>query len=126
MSQITVYLAGGMVGDWQKRVMEAVPGLNYINPQDHKLPSPDDYTTWDLLGIKRADLVFAYLSLSNPSGIGLALEVGYAKGLGKTVIFVDEKGFYTHIVRSAADTWTDNFENGLRILKSLTFMERIR
>lgn len=122
--KLTVYLSGGMRGDWRQRVQAAVPCLTYINPQDHGLDIADEYTAWDLLGVRMADVIFAYLEDHNPSGIGLALEVGYAKALGKTVIFVDQRGGYTDIIRSAADVWCESFEQGLAVLQRLAILGR--
>jgi hypothetical protein len=120
---ITVYLSGSPHGDWQEEVMEKVPDLKYINPKAHHLVSPAAYTVWDLLGIKLSDVMFAYLSRDNPSGIDLALEVGYAKALGKTVIFVDEgSGIYSEIIRHTVDVWTSGLDTGINLLRKMTLM----
>ena len=73
--------------------------------------------------IRQSDLVFAYLEATNPAGYALALEIGYAKGLGKTVILVDEKssvdeqaGRYLQMVRAAADAVFASFDEGVEYL----------
>jgi nucleoside 2-deoxyribosyltransferase len=114
---LTVYLSGGMKSDWQDTVKSSIYNAEWIDPSRHGLSKPDEYTAWDLLGVRKADIVFAYLAEDNPSGIGLALEVGYAKALGKTIVFVDERGGYTDIVRSTADVWCDNLDEGIGILR---------
>jgi len=40
--------------------------------------------------IRECDIVFAYLEASNPVIINIALELGFAKGLGKVTILVNE------------------------------------
>jgi len=60
----------------------------------------------------------------NPSGYGLATEIGYARGLGKTVILVDERSQadeqfsqYFAIVREMSDVVLDSLEEGIALLK---------
>lgn len=62
---------------------------------------------------------------SNPSGYGLALEVGLAKALGKTIILVDERStndqvFEQHykFIQSAADICFNKIEDGIGMLQS--------
>lgn len=91
------YLAGGMRGrPWQSEVILRLShsGHEFINPMDHGLGDPLDYTLWDLGGVAVAEGVIAYLEKGNPSGIGLSLEVGMAIGMGKTVYFANEQ--YNH------------------------------
>ena len=86
-----VYLAGGLHSNWRDCVKREVPGHNYIDPRAHGLEAdPQAYTAWDLLGVARCDVLFAYLAENNPSGLGLAFEMGYAKALGKPIIYVCE------------------------------------
>lgn len=122
----SVYLAGGFRSGWQAKLSTLIPSLLYIDPSKHGLTDPMRYTEWDLQAIRRSDLVFAYLEATNPAGYALALEVGYAKGLGKTVILVDEKsardeqgGRYLQMVRAAADATFDSFDEGVAFLERL-------
>ena len=86
-----VYLAGGFVGNWVIRVTSKNNNLSWIDPKEKEpMGSFQEYVKWDLHHINQCDILFAYVSKSNRSCIGLAVEVGYAKGLGKTVILVLE------------------------------------
>lgn len=115
-----VYLAGGMRGDWRNIVKELVPFATFIDPVEHGFVEPEEYTPWDLAGVRECDVVFAYLEKSNPSGLGMMLEIGYGKGLSKFVIFVDEKNErYTQIGRIAADVVYDSLRSGVEMLKAL-------
>ena len=87
------YLAGGMRGrPWQKEVKEHLGGFGhtFIDPCEHGLKNPRDYTLWDLGGVTVADGVIAYMEETNPSGIGLTLELGIAIGQGKPTYFANE------------------------------------
>ena len=118
-----VYLSGGMKSGWQNIVKEKCPNLYFIDPSKHELSSPSQYTLWDLEGVKHCDIVFAYMELDNPSGIGLSLEIGYAKALGKTVILVDAKmDARMQIVRETADIVFPKLEYGIDFLKSFERM----
>lgn len=116
-----VYLSGGMNGNWQSRVVEALPHVTFINPQEHDLLDPIQYTAADLLGIRMSDVVFCYLDNANPSGVGMALEMGYAKALGKTIVFVierlaDERFF---IAEKCADACFLDMDDGIAFLRAL-------
>lgn len=85
------------------------------------------YTLWDMHHIRSADILFGYMEKDNPSGYGLATEIGYAKGLGKTVILIDEKSRadkqfsqYFTMVREVADIVLDSLGEGINILKVFT------
>lgn len=123
---LTVYLAGGFRSGWQARISTSAPGVLYKDPSKHGLTEPIQYTEWDLRAIRESDLVFAYLEATNPAGYALALEIGYAKGLGKTVILVDEKsggdeeiGRHLLMVRAAADATFNSFDEGVAYLQQL-------
>jgi len=118
-----VYLSGGMRSGWQDKVKAAVSGIEWIDPREHGLELPALYAVWDLTGVRLADVVFAYIEDDNPSGIGLALELGYAKGLGKITILVgghDDKRMA--IVGCAADVWVAPLSQGIALLQSLSRM----
>tara|TARA_R110000782_G_C14485160_1_gene376553 strand:+ start:94 stop:492 length:399 start_codon:yes stop_codon:yes gene_type:complete len=126
-----VYLAGGHRSDWQFQVKNNVKALTYFDPKlkEEILFSQgtsmtlEEYGTWDLHHIKQSDIVFVYAETDNPSCIGLAVEMGYAKGLGKTVILVLEPGHstildrYLKFLTKAADVTFDNLEDGINYLK---------
>lgn len=86
-----VYLAGGMRSEWRERVKREVPGPIYLDPTQHGLENPAQYTAWDIEAITASDIVFAYFEAENPFGFNMAYEMGYAEALGKTILFVQEK-----------------------------------
>jgi Nucleoside 2-deoxyribosyltransferase like len=121
-----VYLAGGFQSGWQEKVKLAAPQFKYLDPRSHGLGNNAEYTLWDLEAIRRCDWVFAYLEATNPGGFALALEVGYAKALGKRVIFVDEKslsdqhtGRYLTMVGATSDVNFDKLDEGVEFLQKL-------
>ena len=87
----TLYLAGGTHSGWQDTVIAALPTWQVIDPRTHGLHEEREYTLWDLDGLRRCDYVLANLEATNPGGYNLAFEVGYAKALGKRVVFIDAK-----------------------------------
>jgi len=117
-----VYLSGGMRNsNWQLRIeneCSECPNIKFINPRNHGFNNPKEYTIWDLQGVKNSDIVFAYLEKDNPSGFGMTLEVGYAVGLGKIVVLIDEKdNNYTQIIRYASTICFDDLDKGIEFLK---------
>lgn len=121
-----VYLAGGMRGTWQDQVKAACPGLNFSDPRTHGLTEPTEFAAWDLDHVRQSDAVFGYMSKDNPSGLGLALELGYAKALRKLTILVDEKSpqdeaFARHfaIVATTTDVTKSCLADGIAFLQSL-------
>ena len=128
----TIYLAGGYRSNWQEKVEESVEAIiknprakEYENDERVKMKF-QEYSTWDFHQIKESNIVFAYFEKTNPSGIGAAIEVGYAYGLGKTVVTVLEKNNehmkdrYLDFVKKASHIVFEDFESGLAFLKSLT------
>lgn len=86
-----IYLAGGMKSGWQDTVKERVKQHEYYDPRiDTDQLRNFNIAQQDFAGVDWADMVFAYFEIDNPSGIGLALEVGYAVAGGKRVVIVDE------------------------------------
>ncbi len=124
-----VYLAGGMnESNWQKNVIETINSDNFVfyNPREHSLTNSAEYTFWDLFYVKQSDILFAYMQNDNPSGIGLTLEVGYARALDKSIILVDEKSKNDEafanrfkIVRESSTIVFDNLEDGIKFLKKI-------
>jgi len=117
---LRIYLSGDMQSGWQDIVKNALPQFIYYDPRDKKLDQPQEYTVWDLFHIAESNIVFAFMARDNPSGIGLAVECGYGKALGKLVILVDEKqDKYFPIVRYTADITFDSLDDGIRFLREL-------
>lgn len=130
-----VYLAGGFRSNWQEE-LEKIDDFLWLNPRKKEMPknvkipmTVNEYGTWDLHFISQSDIVFAYAERTNPSCIGLSVEVGYAKGLGKTVILVLEpnhetiKDSYLQFLHKAASIVFDNLQDGIDYLKSFKINE---
>jgi nucleoside 2-deoxyribosyltransferase len=120
MPRLSVYLSGGMHSGWQDRVKAAVPDIEWLDPREHGLTNPCEYADRDMEMIDQADIVFAYLEKDNPSGIGLAFEVGYALGCCTSTIIVNEKDDRCFdIVYYAADLRRRTLEQGIEDLRCL-------
>ena len=132
MKQI-VYLAGGFKSDWANKVKKCSENFNWINPKEKEykngervIMNVNEYGKWDLHYIKKSDIVFVYIEKENTSCIGLCVEAGFAKGLGKTVILVIEpnhetiKDVYLSFVTQVSDITFDNLEDGVNYLKSFS------
>jgi nucleoside 2-deoxyribosyltransferase len=123
-----VYLAGGFKSNWQKIVKDSVVmGVEYLDPREKELLAPwnvEKSSVWDKHKIRECDIVFAYMERTNPSGFGLAAEIGYAHGLGKTVILVLEKNHSVHkdhyleFLTKMADITFDTLDDGLTFLST--------
>lgn len=102
----TIYLAGGMRSNWQDEVISQVKGIIVLDPRNHGSKDEDAYTAWDLAAVEKADLIFGFIEASNPCGAGLAVEMGMAYALGKSIIYIEESGFthqrYFGMVRAIA------------------------
>lgn len=126
-----VYLAGGMRGGWQDIVVAKTIANNptakttFIDPRN----KPDtltleEYGTWDLTYVTNADIVFGYMERTNPSGIGMACELGYAFGIGKTVILVLEennetqKDRYLNFMKKVSHVVYNNLDDGIKFLST--------
>ncbi|MDQ0142880.1 nucleoside 2-deoxyribosyltransferase domain-containing protein [Cupriavidus necator] len=86
-----IYLAGGFRSNWQAEVaLRLANSYELLDPSAHGIQDPVEYTRWDLDAIRRADFVLANMEASNPGGYSLALEVGFAKALGRRIFMVDQ------------------------------------
>lgn len=124
-----VYLAGGMKSGWQDKIIKQF-GNKYIflNPRDHQLSISEQYTTWDLHYVKKADIILAYMEKDNPSGYGMTLEIGYAQALNKTIILIDERSAIDtsfanrfKIVRESSSVVFNNLTDGLAFFERFSF-----
>ena len=91
------------------QLLDALKDHEILDPNSHKLTDEKSYTEWDLNAIRECNCVVAFMDSSNPSGYGMSLEIGYAHGLGKTVIYLDALGNdwrqkYFGMVRSVSRT----------------------
>jgi len=125
-----VYLAGGMDSDWRQRVKrDAI--FTWFDPKTKeevfkRKMMPVEYTNWDLHFIDQCDVLFVYVEKDNPSCIGLAAEIGYARGINKTIVLVLEennkfiKDKYFCFIRECSTVVYDNLEHGIEYLYSFT------
>lgn len=122
-----IYLAGGLRSNWQKKIIDSYEEeFVFFNPREHGLEkSSKEYATWDLHFLNQSDILFGYMERDNPSGYGLALEVGFAKSQGKTIILVDEKSKedldfkrYFKIIHEASNVIFPSLDEGIAFLKS--------
>lgn len=103
-----IYLAGGFKSRWQSHVIEQLPDFVFFDPSQHNIQDPVEYTRWDLDAIRASDIVLGYMESTNPGGYSLALEIGFARALGKSVLLVDEikdplVSRYFEMVRQCSD-----------------------
>lgn len=137
-----IYLAGGMHTQWREKVIsECFLGAFMTAPDGVKIPIEDndvqwynpmqngggelqEFVTWDLLAIKKCDVVFAYMEADNPYGHGMCAEIGYAKGLGKTVVFVNESEIrHIDFAYQMADVKFGNLADGIEYLQKLILLQ---
>jgi len=117
---MNIYLAGGMKGDWQDKVMEKLPEHIFFDPRSHGLTDPKEYTAWDLDHVYKSDLIFACFTADNPLGFGMVLEIGNAYAHGIPIILVDEKNLKSwDMVRECCAYITDNLDYGINYIKEL-------
>jgi nucleoside 2-deoxyribosyltransferase len=86
-----IYLAGGFRSHWQVLVAARLTNsFELLDPSAHNIQDPVEYTRWDLEAVRESDIVLANMEASNPGGYSLAVEVGFAKALGKRIFVVDQ------------------------------------
>ncbi|RYX87831.1 hypothetical protein EON73_00350 [bacterium] len=91
-SKTSIFLSGGFKSDWQSKVLDRYKHkFEFYNPRDHNIVEPHLYAAWDTHYVRKSDIIFAFMELSNPSGFGLMFEIGMAYALNKTIILVDER-----------------------------------
>jgi nucleoside 2-deoxyribosyltransferase len=128
----TIYFAGGFRSGWQAIARGILAGeFDILDPSSHNLQGVAEYTAWDLEAIRRSDLVLAYMEQTNPAGFALSLEVGFARGLGKLVVLVDDldanRSKYFEMVRQVADrTFVDLMTACMYIKENLQPQIRVR
>jgi nucleoside 2-deoxyribosyltransferase len=112
-----IYLAGGLNSGWQDEVKKQCHGVQFFDP---RLDSPQThaykFTQGDVKGLNESDIVFAYYELSNPSGLGLAFEIGYALAQGKQIIYVDEHPCINSLLSACAYRVFSNFDEAIIFL----------
>ena len=123
-----IYLAGGFSTNWQQIVANSFSDSDnviFFNPREHGLKHSGHYYFWDTLYLEKCDVVFAYLEESNPLALGLIFELGYARGLHKKVILIDEKSTKNddyakqfRFARESVDVVFETLDEGINFLKS--------
>ena len=123
----SIYLSGGMRSNWASQVTEKVKNFICFDPKDKQLEHDfRQYTAWDLFYVRQCDIFLCYIEKDNPSCLGLALELGYAKALNKLVVLVIEpenekfKDKYFDILRASANV---NFTN---LNEAITFINNFK
>lgn len=92
--KIKVYLSGGMHSGWQDWFIKRYPHIEFLDPRSHGFTAPELYSEWDNNAIDECDLLIAYLENDNPSGVGLAYEIGRALGQGKHAFLIEDTNSY--------------------------------
>ena len=125
---IRIYLAGGFHTNWQEKVVEEFKHTNeliFFNPKEHGLTKSDEYFFWDILKLEKCDIILAYLEKTNPLALGLVFELGYAKGLGKKVILVDDKTSFDSdyakqfsLAKKSVDLELNSLDDAINYLKT--------
>jgi len=135
MNEIRIYLAGGCRSGWQDCIMAAFEepfgewlDLKFVDPRQHGLKDPVAYTERDLRDIRDCDILFAVIESDNPAGANLFLEVGYAKALGKQIVFCelgnDYRARYCAMAREAADYTANGLGVAMMGLKAMIHARR--
>jgi hypothetical protein len=116
---------GGLTGRttvaWADLVRQVLSsGHHVFDPRNSNTKVFEDYSFLDVLALRQCDLVIAYLELENPSGAGLIAEVAYAKGLGKSVLLINEKqDRYTRFVENFADLVFHRLEDAVPVISRI-------
>lgn len=118
-----IYLAGGFKSGWQSLARISLSGYELLDPSLHQIQDPRAYTEWDLAAVVQCDIVLANMEHTNPGGYSLALEVGYAKALAKTILLVDQikdptVSRYFEMVRQVSDVVFNDLDSALEYLNS--------
>ena len=120
-----IYLAGGFRGEWHEYIIGKLgDNFTFFDPKNHSLESVKMYTAWDLYHVDKCDILFGYMAADNPSGYGLALEIGYAKAKNKLIILVDERSKndiefskYFSICHESSNVIFENLDDAIEYLK---------
>ena len=115
-----IYLAGGFYSGWQDKVMAYAPKHIYFDPRnDADQRFAYRCLAQDLEGMKNCDIVFAYYELTNPSGLGLAKEMGWATLLDKPVIYIDEHDRLNEFLCACSKRVYHSIDEAMKYLASL-------
>lgn len=119
-----IYLAGGFRSGWQETVKSKLKGFELLDPGAHGIEDPVEYTRWDLAAVRDSEIVLANMEASNPGGYSLALEVGFAKALGKSIYLVDQiedpsVSRYFEMVRQCSDRVFQTLDEAIEYIAAM-------
>ena len=117
---MNVYLAGGFYSGWQDRVKQEAPQHDYYDPRvDTDQLRNFNIAQQDFAGVDWSNLVFAYFERDNPSGIGLALEVGFAVARYKRVIIIDNHDRLHGFLATCGERIYTNLDSAIAYLREV-------
>jgi len=112
-----IYLAGGFHSNWQDEIKQRCPEHTFFDPRtDADQKFAYRWTIQEIEGMKISELVFAYFEIDNPSGLGLAKEIGWATILGIPVWYVDEHERINAFLCACSQRVYANFEKAIKDL----------
>ena len=115
-----IYLAGGFHSGWQGRVKESAPQHEYFDPStDADQRFAYRWTNQEIEAMKWCELVFAYFEKTNPSGLGLAKEIGWTTILDKPVIYIDEHDRINAFLCACSQRVYSNLESAMEYLSGI-------
>lgn len=119
-----IYLAGGFRSGWHEIAKSKLNDFECLDPSAHGIEDPLEYTRWDLAAVRDSDIVLANMEASNPGGYALALEVGFAKALGKLIYLVDQIeepsiSHYFEMVRQCSTRVFKTLEEAIEYINAL-------
>jgi hypothetical protein len=117
-----VYLAGGFHSGWQDKVKDALLNLTSVflfDPRDVQHLSESGQASIEHYWLQRVDIVFGYLEESNPCPLGLAVECGTAKALGKVIVLVNEQKRRSWFFEFTGAKVFGSLEDGIAHLRSI-------
>lgn len=112
-----IYLAGGFYTDWQDRAKERLAGLaEFYDPRDVNQDSLAFLSLSHYQNAKACDYMLAYFEKTNPSGLGLAKEIGMAAGHAR-IFFIDEHPRINGFLAALSTEIFSDFEAALERLE---------
>ena len=125
--EIRIYLSGHMHNNWREKVIDNIKDehVSFLLPfKGNQKTDERHFAIRDKLALHKADIVFAYIQdtpdYKSPRYFGLGLELGYAAGLNKVIILVNElKGKIESFDFAVpfATASTSDFQEGIELLK---------
>lgn len=102
---------------WQQYVKTYVRSKFIVfDPSQLQTKVFEEYAALDIAHVERADIVLGYIEDENPSGVGMAVEMGIARGMGKMVILVN-------VCKPDADNPSYRYKRFLEKAATITFTD---